>query len=669
MLGKQITGRPLGLATLALAMLAANHAVAQEANGATNIINNPPLLGAGKTLLQAAPRLNRLGGRPLPALSAGVPREVELNLAIQYVNGWIRNPSLETPGGEPRYDKVSLRSYVQGDAGKAHVVDPGEVWGAPGASAYVAPQIETYPGQTVRISLNNNLPIDPSCTDGKTGVNTPHCFNGTNLHSHGLWVNPAGNSDNVMISINPGVGFQYEYNIPPTHPAGTFWYHTHRHGSTALQVASGMAGALIVRGTRDPTTTDNGDVDTLLKTDGARFPERVLLFQQIQYGCGGATPFTCKPGEVGRIESYETLSKSWRDTGRYTSINGVVLGTMQKAKAGVVERWRMIHGGIRDSITFKIRRMADGAPKPAGLRASDTADYVSKYCTGPELEQSLIAADGLTLAKVMPKKAVTFQPAYRWDALVVFPAAGHYCLVNDVPVETSVDSGVPSPRLLGVVEVEGGAPVKGAVGDYLQGKLIAAARANYRAPAVRDKVAAELRDGLKLSSFVPHATIDEKEVTGTQTVVFNIAGGTFQVNGKPFAPGAEPRKLPLGGVEEWTMTSDAGSHPFHIHVNPFQVVKILDPEGNDISGEDGVDPDTGDNQYAGLKGVWKDTLWVKRLPKASKPYTVVVRTRYERYIGEFVLHCHILDHEDKGMMQTVQVVLPDGQGGVSSGHH
>lgn len=664
MLGKQMTGRWLRMGMLTLAVLAASQAVAQEAN----VINNPPLLGAGKTLLKAA-SLNRLGGRPPSNLSEGVPREVELNLAIQYVNGWIRNPSLETPGGEPRYDKVSLRSYVQGDSGKAHVVDPGYVWGAPGSSAYVAPQIETYPGQTVRISLNNNLPLDPSCTGTGIGVNTPHCFNGTNLHSHGLWVNPAGNSDNVMISINPGVGFQYEYNIPPTHPAGTFWYHTHRHGSTALQVASGMAGALIVRGTRKPTTTDNGDIDTLLKTGAARFPERVLLFQQIQYTCGDPVRYNCNPGEVGRIESYAALSKSWRDSGHYTSINGVVLGTMQKAKAGVIERWRMIHGGIRDSITFKIRRLADGAPKLAGLRASETADYVSKYCTGPEVEQSLIAADGLTLAKVMPKKAVTFQPAYRWDALVVFPAAGRYCLVNDVPVVTSVDPGVPSPRLLGVVEVEGGAPVKGAVGDYLQGKLIAAARANYPAPAVQDKVAAELKDGLKLSSFVPHVTIDEKEVTGTQTVVFNINSTGFLVNGSPFTPGAESRKLPLGGVEEWTMTSDNGSHPFHIHVNPFQIVKILDPDGKDISGEDGVDPDTGDTQYAGLKGVWKDTLWVKRLPNATKPYTVVVRTRYERYIGEFVLHCHILDHEDKGMMQTVQVVLPDGHGGVSSGHH
>ena len=50
-------------------------------------------------------------------------------------------------------------------------------------------------------------------------------------------------------------------------------------------------------------------------------------------------------------------------------------------------------------------------------------------------------------------------------------------------------------------------------------------------------------------------------------------------------------------------------------------------------------------------------------------YTVVVRTRYERYIGDFVLHCHILDHEDQGMMQNIRIALPDGAGGVTNGHH
>ena len=47
-------------------------------------------------------------------------------------------------------------------------------------------------------------------------------------------------------------------------------------------------------------------------------------------------------------------------------------------------------------------------------------------------------------------------------------------------------------------------------------------------------------------------------------------------------------------------------------------------------------------------------------------YTVVVRTRYQRYIGDFVLHCHILDHEDQGMMQNVRIQLSGGPGASDS---
>jgi FtsP/CotA-like multicopper oxidase with cupredoxin domain len=70
-----------------------------------------------------------------------------------------------------------------------------------------------------------------------------------------------------------------------------------------------------------------------------------------------------------------------------------------------------------------------------------------------------------------------------------------------------------------------------------------------------------------------------------------------------------------------------------------------------------------DPQYANLKGAWKDTLFVKQ------NYIIVMRTRYERYIGDFVLHCHILDHEDQGMMQNIRIAVPDGLGGIAASHH
>ncbi|WP_376745795.1 multicopper oxidase domain-containing protein [Sinorhizobium psoraleae] len=117
--------------------------------------------------------------------------------------------------------------------------------------------------------------------------------------------------------------------------------------------------------------------------------------------------------------------------------------------------------------------------------------------------------------------------------------------------------------------------------------------------------------------------------------------------------------LTLGSADEWTLTAGPPGHPFHIHVNPFQIVAIRNPENVDVS----VDGEADDPQYANLNGTWRDTLFVKA------GYTAIVRSRYRRYVGDFVLHCHILDHEDQGMMQNVRLAIPDGAGGVVDGHH
>jgi L-ascorbate oxidase len=205
-------------------------------------------------------------------------------------------------------------------------------------------------------------------------------------------------------------------------------------------------------------------------------------------------------------------------------------------------------------------------------------------------------------------------------------------------------------------------------------------------PDVRAKITSEIADGIKLTSFVPHPDVRDNEVTGTQNLTFNIDTTQlnevfFEINGQPYDPNRIDRTLVLGGVDEWTLKSNFVSHPYHIHVNPFQVVRIIAPDGKtDVSAPGAIDnfgKDQNGNpvidpQYPGPKGVWKDTLFVKNVAPSGGPsgeYTVVVRTRYERYIGDFVLHCHILDHEDQGMMENIRIALPDGHGGAAMGHH
>lgn len=57
-------------------------------------------------------------------------------------------------------------------------------------------------------------------------------------------------------------------------------------------------------------------------------------------------------------------------------------------------------------------------------------------------------------------------------------------------------------------------------------------------------------------------------------------------------------------------------------------------------------------QYCSMYHVLRDTVFVEN------GYQVHARTFYDRYIGEFVIHCHILDHEDAGMMLNIEIV-PD----------
>lgn len=621
-------------------------------------IANPPVL--------QPTRESPANSMAMPAgLEGAAPTQPYLDLRIVMTDGKIYNPATD------RDEPVRLRSYI----GK----------GIDANTPFISPMIETHPGETVRVRLENDLPAEPGCATGHA-VNVPHCFNSTNLHAHGLWINPAGNGDNVLLSIDPGVSFEYEYNIQPDHPAGTFWYHTHRHGSTALQVSSGMAGALIIRGDRQPKANANGDLDVLLKG----MPERILVMQQIQYACmkpaGGGAPgltpklnadktYRCDPGDTGVIDQYDGIfgPGEWAKSGRYTSLNGVVLPTFHSL-AGQVERWRMIHAGVRDTIFLQFARVRSNTQIPARLTAAAAGKVLKDVCSQDFITYHLVAADGLSMAAAQQTRLAAFQPGYRFDALIAFPAPGTYCIIDQYsPGAGSIGGEDIGPKLLGYVEVGAGETVADP-GQHLTDTLVASAQAYIDQP-VRDAVIADLRGGLRLSRFTPHPDIAESEVTGHQELTFLISNGpVFAVgntlnsaDAKPYDPARVDRALTLGSVDEWTLQSHFVSHPFHIHVNPFQIVSITDPSGKDVSAPGAVDDPNGkvDPQYAGLRGMWKDTLWIKSLigfgplpPGSSGIYTIRIRTRYQRYVGEFVLHCHILDHEDQGMMQNVAVVLP-----------
>ncbi|MEL7322970.1 MAG: multicopper oxidase domain-containing protein [Pseudomonadota bacterium] len=628
---------------------------------------------------------------------------VEWTARIAYTDGEIYNPATG------KMDKVRLRSY-QGEG-----VDP-EV-------PFVPPAINLRPGDTFLFNLENDLPADdPSCVD-HGDVNIPHCFNSTNMHVHGLWVSPSGNSDNVLLRLTPGAKFTHEYNIPADHPAGTFWYHPHLHGATALQVSSGMGGPLIIRGERLPGADHTGDIDTLLRhPNGAPLGERIVTLTQIAYACGERDElgmidietdaegfWVCDEDDVGMVEGYNQfgmyenfdtpsgvpdIRTRWQVSGRHTALNGRVMPTIDEVKTGEIERWRFIQAGVSGSISVSFRKFEGSTSDYEGGDSSARDAFVGSQCTGKEVDQFSIALDGLTRSRVNVQQRTMLHPGYRDDVLIVFPEPGLYCMIdNDAPKNENIRMQEKQRQLLGFVRVTGEAnpDTPASAKEQMQDFMRTAAQMHMPEP-VRGRIAEEVSgEVISLASFVAHESLLESELDGAQTLGFDtfvdeeappLPGGAQNefvvgdldmdsgplpklINASEYTTGRMDRSLILDHVEEWTLAAFTEGHPFHKHVNPVQIVSIIDPDsGIDVSAfESG-------SVYAGLKGQWKDTVF---LPTNlfGAPYVVTVRTKYKRYIGTFVLHCHILDHEDFGMMQVLEVVMPPQPGPMAHGgvHH
>src|SRR5690606_31276186 len=149
-------------------------------------------------------------------------------------------------------------------------------------------------------------------------------------------------------------------------------------------------------------------------------------------------------------------------------INGQVLPTFANARAGQIERWRTIHGGVRDTINLQFRKLRADSRRPARLKARQHDAYIGENCTGPVLPQHLIAADGLTTKAVIRTDVTVYQPAYRWDTLMVFPQPGIYCVIDEAaPASASVERTAPSRQLLGFVQVGNGRTVPADITAYL----------------------------------------------------------------------------------------------------------------------------------------------------------------------------------------------------------
>ena len=118
--------------------------------------------------------------------------------------------------------------------------------------------------------------------------------------------------------------------------------------------------------------------------------------------------------------------------------------------------------------------------------------------------------------------------------------------------------------------------------------------------------------------------------TVTLAMTMGMGTGALTLDGRAFDPARTDQAVAAGDVEEWTFTNTSTmDHPLHLHVWPMQLLST------------GGIPETG--------VTWRDVV---NVPAGS---STVVRIAFDRHTGRSMYHCHILDHEDLGMMAILQV--------------
>lgn len=492
-------------------------------------------------------------------------------------------------------------------------------------------------GDRLLIKLVNALPADGMAHEcrgcpGCSGPNPPpccraqdvfpNCFHGdnvTNLHFHGSHVSPQPPQDYVLLEVHPqgsthvggathagglAVAGEYQFDVDPlrwNQPEGTFWYHPHKHGSVALQVANGMAGTLMIEGPFDDWLRG------YYKAQGADLKDKVLVVQQVNdklnFFAGGVVPQILVNGQANpKIRMHP----------------------------GEIQRWRFVGATMQASAQLEI-------------------DFNSPQSSPVQARQ--IAMDGIRFAPenydrqpLLPQETLRFQlsPGNRADFLVQAPVVpGAYDVTFDVFGATFGSEGAQAQRaLLNFLAPATAEPrivsLEVVPCDNCQPMAFPATADWPAMPSYLADIPAPVRSAAKRSLL-----FEMKDPAGNNAAP-GVLPSRFYINLTPgeerqFDPACVDVTAKLGTAEEWTLqnTTDADPfHVFHVHTNPFQVV------------QNGGAPLT--PPY-----VWQDSI---SLP--ASPATVKIRTRFEDFTGQYVLHCHFLGHEDRGMMLGVQTVCP-----------
>jgi spore coat protein A len=529
------------------------------------------------------------------------------------------------------YYEVSIGQFTQ----KLHRdLAPTTLWGY--NNSYPGPLFNVQAGSTIKVKWTNNLvdalgqplehllPYDSTlhgAGGGSHGMGSSVPQARTVTHLHG-GITPAG-SDGYpedWFSADPnaaanGLGGPAGNSMVTTYPnvqrSAQLWYHDHAMAITRLNVYAGMAGFYTIRDAEEAALNlPAGKYEVPMVIQDRSFRENGQLYYPAGPDDDGSASHDHGGGMVGNDPLASLPDNFPSDAsvvqhfhGNTNLVNGVVWPLMEVEPRKY--RFRLLNGA---NARFYDLRLEDANENPVTMHQ--------------------IGTDVGFLGSRVDRSNVLLAPADRADVIVDFSQynAGDELLLRNL--------GPDGPFGLNAGP---------------------AANANTTGQVMKFKVVP--LTGIDSSSLpVALPSIEKLNAADAVTTrVFSLTQGVDEygrpkllLNGKAWGD-ALTEVIQLGEVEVWQFNnSTADSHPMHLHLGHFQVLERLHRPTQTLI------PIPPQDQ------AWEDTITVN--PREN----LKILVRFDQFVGRFVWHCHILEHEDHEMMRPL-LVVPEPGGVVLAG--
>jgi FtsP/CotA-like multicopper oxidase with cupredoxin domain len=476
------------------------------------------------------------------------------------------------------------------------------------------PTLHVNPGDTLNITVTNNTPASPV----QEVYNAPNCGatsmtgTSTNIHYHGTNTSPACGADNVTRTlINSGQTFHYSVAFPSSETAGLYWYHAHVHGIAESSVQGGATGLIVVDGIQNIQPAVAG-----LRQRFLAIRDQPTIQQLPQ-----SSPPTPGPVEVPNLDLSTNYIPENAVTNTTTGITTFTPAIMNM-QPGETQFWRICNCSS-DSI-LNLQLLFNGVPQTFQIVAIDAVAVNSQ--------------DGALPGQLIPATSYILPPAARVEILVTAPTspAVHAQLVTQY-INTGPNGDQDPARALFTVRLSS---VDSAV----------AAQDDFVPASTGVSTQPQLFAGLASEPISAYRTLYFQEESDGSAFYMNVIGQPYPLNTVFDANNPPAIVTTQGAVEQWVVQNRAEEHhEFHQHQIHFQVLSQNNYEAN------------GSRREPSLNGQMADMIQVpfwNGNPGTPYPSATLLMDFRGMDIGDFVFHCHILGHEDLGMMAIMHVNPP-----------